>query len=250
MERRTAAWICGVFVLLLGFCLCNKQKQRPVCWKAIAQCHSEPECLYAYEQYTHACAPVLSGERRTCPSHCVSALIQLNLTRGGPALEDCDCALDPLCASTKRAIEPCLPRTRARTGCTDARRRCEVEPACGAATRDYLFHCRRLFGGGRRCSAQCRAVIARMRDIPAARRLDTCVCDGQERNICEHVKVSMKTFCKDGEEDKSDGSGFSDAEDDDDDDDDDDAGFHASAACARLQSALITLLLLTGGVFI
>ncbi|XP_077442066.1 growth arrest-specific protein 1-like [Vanacampus margaritifer] len=253
---RTAAWPCGVFGLLLGLCLCanqkHKQNPRPVCWKAVLQCHSEPECLYAYEQYTRACALVLSGERRRCPSHCVSSLTQLNLTRGGPDLEDCDCALDPLCARTKRAIEPCVPRTRARLGCTDARRRCEEEPACAAATRDYLHHCRRLFGRGRRCSAGCRAVIARMRDIPAARLLETCVCDGEERNICEYVKVRMKTFCKEGgeEEEEMDGSGFSDSEEDE----EDDAGYlsrvDTSGAPARLQSALVTFIFLTRGFFI
>ncbi|XP_057675237.1 growth arrest-specific protein 1-like [Corythoichthys intestinalis] len=249
---RTAAWTCDVFVLILGFCICARNHNlnpRQVCWKAILQCHSEPDCLYAYEQYAHACALVLSGERRRCPSHCVSSLIQLNLTLSGPALEDCDCALDPQCARTKRAIEPCVPRTRARMGCTDARRRCEEEPACGAATRDYLFHCRRLFGGGRRCSAECRAVIARMRDIPAARRLETCVCDGAERNICEYIKISMNTFCNE----EFDGSGFSDTEEDDAENDEEDhhqLRVGTSGASARFQNALVNLLLLTVVVFL
>ncbi|XP_049594284.1 growth arrest-specific protein 1 [Syngnathus scovelli] len=203
-----AAWRCGVLVLVLGLCVCAKYNQKRFeCWKATLQCISEPGCLYAYEQYTHACASVLSGERRTCPSHCVSSLIQLNLTRDGPDLLDC--------ARAKRAIEPCLPRTRAQLGCTHARRRCEEDPACRAVMQDIMFHCGRLYNGDQ-CTSECRAVLARMRDVPNARALQTCVCDGEDRNVCEYVRVRMKAFC--GEED---GSGFSDWEDDDEYEDDD-----------------------------
>lgn len=206
----SAAW-----VLLVGLCVASPPHgRRLVCWKAILKCHGEPECHYAYDQYLYACASVLGGERRKCPSHCISSLIQLNLTRSGPALEDCDCVVDPVCRATKEAIEPCLPRTST-VGCTEARRQCELDQPCGSAMRDYLFHCRKLFGG-ERCSDGCRRVIAGMRAIPKARQLDTCECDGAERNICEYIKVSMKTFCADPAE-RFAGSGFSDAEDDGDD---------------------------------
>eukprot|EP00064_Thunnus_orientalis_P000946 superscaffoldBa00000057_g947 len=189
--------------------------RRLVCWKAILKCHGEPECHYAYDQYLYACASVISGARKKCPSHCISSLIQLNQTQSGPALEDCDCALDPVCSGTKQAIEPCLPRTSI-MGCTEARLQCESDLSCSSAMRDYLFHCRKLFGG-ERCSDGCRRVIANMRTIPKAQQLDTCVCDGTERNICEYIKVSMKTFCSDSS-DRFAGSGFSDSEEDSDDD--------------------------------
>lgn len=215
MERALVS-ICSV--LLLTNCLCvygaPKHTHRLVCWKAILKCHGEPECHYAYDQYLYACSPVLSGERKKCPSHCISSLIQLNLTQSGPALEDCDCAQDPVCRSTKQAIEPCLPRA-SNMGCTEARRQCEMDPSCRGAMRDYLYHCRKLFGG-EKCSDSCRRVIASMRTIPKAQQLDTCVCDGTERNICEYIKVSMKTFCSDSS-DRFAGSGFSDIEDDEDD---------------------------------
>ncbi|XP_028318819.1 growth arrest-specific protein 1-like [Gouania willdenowi] len=206
---------CALLILIFGVCF-GSPNHRLVCWKAILKCHGEPECHYAYDQYLYACGSVLSGERRKCPSHCISSLIQLNLTRSGPALEDCDCALDPVCRSTKQAIEPCLPRTST-MGCTEARRQCEEDHPCRAAMRDYLYHCRKLFGG-QRCSEGCRRVIADMRSIPRAQQLDTCVCDGTERNICEYIKVSMKTFCSDGSDDRFPGSGFSDTEEDSEDD--------------------------------
>ncbi|KAF6734995.1 Growth arrest-specific protein 1 [Oryzias melastigma] len=206
MERAPLlAWV--VLILILGVCFGSPNpNHRLVCWKAIFKCHAEPECHYAYDQYLYACASVLSGERRKCPSHCISSLIQLNLTRSGPALEDCDCAADPRCRSTKQAIEPCVPRTST-MGCTEARLQCGLDPACSSAMKDYLFHCRKLFGG-QMCTESCRRTIADMRSIPKAQQLDTCVCDGAERNICEYIKVSMRTLCF-GE-----GSGFADSEED------------------------------------
>ncbi|KAM3874141.1 growth arrest-specific protein 1-like [Diretmus argenteus] len=195
LMERTPVLLC-VLTTLLGLCVGSPNPgRRLVCWQAIMKCHGEPECHYAYDQYRYACAPVISGDRKKCPSHCISSLIQLNLTESGPALEDCDCASDPVCRNTKRAIEPCLPRT-SNVGCTEARRQCEKDPQCSTAMRDYLFHCRKLFGG-ERCSDGCRRVIAGMRSIPKAQQLDTCVCDGTDRNICEYIKVSMKTFCFD-----------------------------------------------------
>ncbi|XP_029025674.1 growth arrest-specific protein 1-like [Betta splendens] len=216
--QRTAALISCVLIVTIGLCVGSPSRgRRLVCWKAILKCHGEPECHYAYDQYLYACASVISGQRKKCPSHCISSLIQLNRTQSGPALEDCDCAMDPACTSAKQAIEPCLPRTSTGTmGCTEARRQCELDASCGSAMKDYLFHCRKLFGG-ERCTDGCRRVIADMRATPKAQQLDTCVCDGAERNICEYIKGSMKTFCSDAG-DRFAGSGFSDSEEDSDDD--------------------------------
>lgn len=45
-----------------------------------------------------------------------------------------------------------------------------------------------------------------MRKIPKGQQLDTCMCDGTERVICEFVKRSMKALCFDYP-DNYDGSG-------------------------------------------
>uniref|UniRef100_A0A3P9M6M1 Growth arrest-specific 1b n=1 Tax=Oryzias latipes TaxID=8090 RepID=A0A3P9M6M1_ORYLA len=172
MEERAPLLSWLVFIFILGNCFGSPNpNHRLVCWRAILKCHAEPECHYAYDQYLYACASVLSGERKKCPSHCISSLIQLNLTRSGPALEDCDCATDPRCRRTKQAIEPCMPRTST-MGCTEARLQCGLDPACSSAMKDYLFHCRKLFGG-QRCTESCRRTIASMRSIPKAQQLDT-----------------------------------------------------------------------------
>lgn len=178
-------------------------------------CQAEPDCNYAYDLYIRACGPVLDGQRKRCPSHCISSLVQLNLTKSGPMLEDCSCGHDPICASTKRAIEPCLPRTTS-TGCTEARRQCERDQQCSSLMRDYLNHCGKLFGGSI-CTNACRNVIANLRKIPKGQQLDTCMCDGTERSICEFVKRSMKELCFDAPE-REEGSGFQDGQDPDDED--------------------------------
>ncbi|KAK9408252.1 growth arrest-specific protein 1 [Crotalus adamanteus] len=192
--------------------------RRLICWQAMLQCQEEPDCGYAYSQYAEACAPVLMAEgdgfaasaassssfsnRRRCPSHCISALIQLNHTRRGPALEDCDCDQDEKCRATKRAIEPCLPRTSSGgssaggvvIGCTEARRRCDWDSRCSVALSRYMTFCGKLFNG-LRCTEECRAVIEDMLAVPKALLLNDCVCDGLERPICESVKENMARLC-------------------------------------------------------
>lgn len=199
-------------LLLLLLCFTHvspSHGRRLICWQAIMNCQAEPECNYAYEHYMRACGPVLSGDRKKCPSHCISSLVQLNLTRSGPALEDCSCGHDALCAGTKRAIEPCLPRTTS-TGCTEARHQCQRDAQCSSAMHDYLTHCGKLFNGAV-CTNACRNVIANMRKIPKGQQLDTCMCDGTERAICEFVKRSMKSLCFDYP-DRYEASGSSDEE--------------------------------------
>lgn len=194
---RTSRWLLACVLLLCGHfsAASPPHGRRLICWQAIMNCQVEPECKYAYEHYLHACDPVLSGQRNKCPSHCISSLVQLNLTRSGPALEDCSCGHDQICLSTKRAIEPCLPRTTS-TGCTEARRQCERDRQCSSFMHDYLNHCGKLFSGAV-CTNACRNVIANMRKTPKGQQLDTCMCDGTERAICEFVKSSMKTLCFD-----------------------------------------------------
>jgi len=189
--------------------------RRLICWQAIMNCQTEPECHYAYGQYMHACGPVLSGTRKKCPSHCIASLVQLNLTKNGPALEECSCAQDPICVNTKRSIEPCLPRT-SHTGCTEARRQCERDQQCRYEMHEYLIHCGKLFSGAV-CTNACKNVIANMRKIPKALLLDTCVCDGTERAICEFIKSSMQALCFDAPVQPEEGSGVDGYPDDDED---------------------------------
>lgn len=242
----------GGWRLLLVLLLGAAEGRRLICWQAMLQCQEEPECGYAFSQYYEACAPVLkavdgdggaegaSNSRRRCPSHCISALIQLNHTRRGPALEDCDCDRDENCRATKRAIEPCLPRTSSSSGspaggggaggggvigCTEARRRCDWDSRCNHALNLYMAHCGKLFNG-LRCTEECRRVIQDMLALPKASLLNDCVCDGLERPICESVKENMARLCFGGGAGSS-GGAASDAALDDyyDDEYDDDTGF-------------------------
>ncbi|CAL8328283.1 unnamed protein product [Arctogadus glacialis] len=207
----------GCIFLVLGYLSVASPThgRRLICWQAIMNCQTEPECHYAYGQYIHACGPVLNGQKKKCPSHCIASLVQLNLTKNGPALEECSCAEDPICMNTKRSIEPCLPRT-SNTGCTEARWQCERDTQCSYEMHEYLIHCGKLFSGAT-CTNACRNVIANLRKIPKALQLDTCVCDGTERAICEFVKSSMQTLCFDAPMQVDDGSGSDNYDTDDED---------------------------------
>ncbi|OCU01160.1 growth arrest-specific protein 1 [Xenopus laevis] len=210
------ALLC-VLLLLMGSLLGGSWGRRLICWQAMMRCQEEAECSYAYRQYVDACSSVLprpggeaasssSSSRRRCPSHCISALIQLNHTRWGPALEDCDCAMDETCRATKRAIEPCMPRTstdsgagstsngRGVMGCMEARKLCEGDWRCGMSLSRYLTKCGRLFDG-LRCTDQCKEVIEDMMRVPKAMLLSECECDGHERPICESIKENMARLC-------------------------------------------------------
>ncbi|KAK7934378.1 hypothetical protein WMY93_005274 [Mugilogobius chulae] len=239
--RPLASLLFLFFSLFLLTPCCGR---RLICWQAILNCQAEPECNYAYDHYTRACGPVLNGERRRCPSHCISSLVQLNLTKNGPALEDCSCARDAICLNTKRAIEPCLPRTTS-TGCTEARRQCERDQQCSSTMHDYLKHCGKLFSGAV-CTNACRNVIANMRKIPKGQQLDTCMCDGTERAICEFVKASMKTLCFDTPPEREESSGWIRRMDDTEDDEDDpEADYYQEAedgAAPTAQRTAFTLL--------
>ncbi|MEQ2313883.1 hypothetical protein AMECASPLE_006479 [Ameca splendens] len=211
-----AVWPLCCVLLMFGYLSVASPHhgRRLICWQAILNCKNEPDCNYAYDHYVLACGPVLNGGRKRCPSHCISSLVQLNMTKSGPALEDCSCGEDLRCARTKQAIEPCLPRTTS-TGCTEARLQCGRDAQCNSAMQEYLHHCGKLFNGAI-CTNACRNVIANMRKIPKGQKLETCMCDGTERAICEFVKSSMKALCFDNPDlYRYEGSGPDDEDDDD-----------------------------------
>ncbi|KAM3938768.1 growth arrest-specific protein 1-like [Leptodactylus fuscus] len=197
---------CGLTYVLLLALLLGQSLGQMICWQAMLTCQMEQQCNFAFRQYNEACASVLNGEevnQRRCPSHCINAIIQLNSTKAGPALEDCDCVNDETCKATKQAIEPCMPRTSVGggstkrgpvIGCTEARRLCEKDSRCSESLSSYLRNCGPLFNG-LSCPGRCMAVISDMMKVPKALLLSDCVCDGRERPICESVKDSMVRLC-------------------------------------------------------
>ncbi|KAJ6664183.1 hypothetical protein lerEdw1_008399 [Lerista edwardsae] len=169
------------------------------CWEALLRCQDEPDCGSAYSQSQAACQPILGGEEPAggpaCPSHCIGALVRLNRSRTGPALERCECGQDARCRRLKAAIEPCMPRpSRSGLGCTAARFRCQQEPACQAPLAAYLARCGQLFNG-RRCTGACRAAIGHLLAAPGGPALERCVCDGTERPFCQVLKANMGRLC-------------------------------------------------------
>ncbi|XP_066491561.1 growth arrest-specific protein 1-like [Tiliqua scincoides] len=182
----------GLLLLLLW--LAGALRGEP-CWEALLRCQDEPDCGSAYSQSQAACQPVLGGGEAACPSHCIGALVRLNRSRSGPALERCECGQDARCLRLKAALEPCLPRpSSSGQGCTAARFRCQQQPACQAPLAAYLARCGQLFNG-RRCTGACRAAIGHLLAAPGGPALERCVCDGTERPFCQVLKANMGRLC-------------------------------------------------------
>ncbi|XP_053128483.1 growth arrest-specific protein 1-like [Hemicordylus capensis] len=201
-----AMWRWLLLLLLSPLLLARAQQQAAgePCWEALLRCQDEPDCGSAYSQSQAACQPVLGGEQQEspaggapplCPSHCIGALVRLNRSRSGPALERCECGQDARCRRLKAALEPCLPRpSRSGLGCTAARFRCQQEPACQAPLAAYLARCGQLFNG-RRCTGACRTAIGHLLAAPGGPALERCVCDGTERPFCQVLKANMGRLC-------------------------------------------------------
>ncbi|XP_069480611.1 growth arrest-specific protein 1-like [Ambystoma mexicanum] len=193
------------WLLLFLSCLSRTGLAGAPCWEALLRCQAEQDCTAAYEQYQVACETVLGLESRSfqissptsqlaCPSHCIAALVHLNQTQAGPALEGCECGRDRRCQQLQAAIEPCLPRTSVTGGCMRARLHCEQDPACQRPLAAYLARCGQLFNG-RRCTAACRDTIEQLLASESGPPLQQCVCDGPERPFCEVLKVHMGRLC-------------------------------------------------------
>nr|XP_033776625.1 growth arrest-specific protein 1-like [Geotrypetes seraphini] len=197
-------WLLPVLWLLL-LCFSVGAGSVGPCWETLLRCQEDPTCASAYSQYQAACEPVLESDGHlpaSCPSHCIGALVRLNETQAGAALESCECGIDVRCRHLKAVIEPCLPRPAAAgLGCMDARRRCEQEPACGTTLSAYLSRCGQLFNG-RRCTAACRHTIRLLLATPPGPRLAHCICDGVERPFCEVLKGNMGRLCFSGSQDE------------------------------------------------
>lgn len=80
-----------------------------------------------------------------------------------------------------------------------------------------------------------------MRKLPKALLLDSCVCDGSERTICEFIKTSMRTLCFDSPPvDEEGSSGLDDNENYDEDDDPVDLGVKGNAGSAFVSYSVLT----------
>ena len=84
--------------------------------------------------------------------------------------------------------------------CTAAQWICAADAACATALDYYHRFCGAMFRG-RKCTARCENSIAILRRQTAARKLETCACDGTEEYDCRAIKRNMGELCfKDEEE--------------------------------------------------
>jgi len=148
-----------------------------------------------------------SGESRNqnvCTNHCRHSLIALMSTHEGKRMMKCNCEGDSFCERSKASVAPCQNEVERATkpdaivSCTSAQWICAADPECSEALEWYKRLCRPMFKG-RKCTKKCQNTIETLRSLSkrqnAAKKLETCYCDGTEDFKCDKIKSNMDALC-------------------------------------------------------
>ena len=122
----------------------------------------------------------------------------------------CNCSGDDSCERTKTSIEPCQKEVTYATqpdtvvSCSAAQWICAADPLCSTALDYYNRFCGAMFAG-KRCTKRCLNSINILRRQSSVSKLETCYCDGTEKDFdCPAVKRNMDRLCFGPPEDDSD----------------------------------------------
>jgi len=195
------------------------------CNTARFKCAQRPGCKMALTSYAMHCNVLVAedGDRKgkrpfaarhksledihdeyrnenVCSSHCRHSLIALMSTHEGRRMMKCDCEDDSFCERSKASVAPCQEEVELATdpdtivSCTSAQWICAADPDCSTALDWYNTLCRAMFKG-RKCTKKCHNSISILRRQKAARKLETCYCDGTEDFKCNLIKSNMEALC-------------------------------------------------------
>jgi len=113
----------------------------------------------------------------------------------------CNCSGDPSCEKTKSSVEPCQKEVAYATqpdtvvSCSAAQWICAADPLCSTALDYYNRFCGAMFAG-KKCTKRCLNSINILRRQSSASKLETCYCDGTEKDFdCQAVKSNMDRLC-------------------------------------------------------
>ena len=116
-------------------------------------------------------------------------------------LFQCNCSGEAGCEKTKASVEPCQKEVTFATqpdtivSCSAAQWICAADPQCSTALDYYNRFCGAMFSG-KRCTKRCLNSINILRRQQAAAKLETCYCDGTEKDFdCSAVKQNMDRLC-------------------------------------------------------
>ena len=169
------------------------------CSMATLACANRDGCGLALEQYLLSCSDLVQGEDDTCSRQCQLSLIALLSTPEGERLMECQCE-DDGCLRQKQRIEPCRSEVTWNTRpdtvvtCTTATWICAADVTCATAMDYYNRNCQKMFRG-EKCSRRCKNSLDIMLRQPAAAKLATCYCEGNEDFECINIRRNTDVLC-------------------------------------------------------
>ena len=169
------------------------------CSMATLACANRDGCGLALEQYLLSCSDLVQGEDDTCSRQCQLSLIALLSTPEGERLMECHCE-DDGCLRQKQRIEPCRSEVTWNTRpdtvvtCTTATWICAADVTCATAMDYYNRNCQKMFRG-EKCSRRCKNSLDIMLRQPAAAKLATCYCEGNEDFECINIRRNTDVLC-------------------------------------------------------
>ena len=169
------------------------------CSMATLACANRDGCGLALEQYLLSCSDLVQGEDDTCNRQCQLSLIALLSTPEGERLMECQCE-DDGCLRQKQRIEPCRSEVTWNTRpdtvvtCTTATWICAADVTCATAMDYYNRNCQKMFRG-EKCSRRCKNSLDIMLRQPAAAKLATCYCEGNEDFECINIRRNTDVLC-------------------------------------------------------
>ncbi|RZF44178.1 hypothetical protein LSTR_LSTR003818 [Laodelphax striatellus] len=169
------------------------------------KCIYNAGCSMALQNYMYGCSAVMHADPpyQHCPEPCQLSLIALTSTDDGRRLMTCHCKEDDnYCKASKARIEVCRPGVErahlkeTAVSCQVAQQICAADSQCLTALDYYHRFCRSMFEG-RKCSYRCKNSISILRRQQKAAKLDTCLCDGQdkEKHECRKIRTNMDKLC-------------------------------------------------------
>ncbi|XP_019870298.2 growth arrest-specific protein 1 isoform X2 [Aethina tumida] len=169
------------------------------CEQAKLKCAYRVGCGMALQNYLVGCSAVLDDPNPThCPQICQHSLIALTSTDEGKALMNCKCS-DNECEEQKRRAEICRPVVEKATNktvvsCQVAQWICAADALCSTALDYYNRYCKAMFHG-KKCTARCNNSISILTRQQKAKKLTTCICDGEEDYDCAGIRRNMDKLC-------------------------------------------------------
>lgn len=197
-------WLANLIVVSRSDISCKKAfyncgRDLEGCGSALIKIFQRAECLDALglEDNEMVGIQIRRPMAKTCPLTCVSAINNLTATKGGKAMETCNCNRGSTCLTVKARLKRCvLSRTTNYTmfSCTQARIRCNNNKDCKRIQHSFLRRCTKLISG-LECTKDCLVSQDELLNSDLGKALNECECDGLEEPYCRGIRANYEELC-------------------------------------------------------